>query len=235
METTTITPAELAAASTPETPANPTPSTPPPASPPPGPAAEVDSLNRPFDAEKFAPRKDSQGRWINRNAGRKPKSAAASLDSGRSFVPDEPSAPTAPLAALPDIYDAAAEMYCRLFYGLAEMTLGGSGEWQPKDDAEHQTLKKPLSDYLREVGTVELPKWMTLALAAGIYAGPRLALPNSRARLAAIWCFLTGQPNRAELDATPPAPEKPAAPTLSPQAAAQAETARAHEESKIAS
>lgn len=171
-----------------------------PAAPTP-PAGEVDRNGRPFDAKKFHPRKDSLGRWVNKNGGRRRTFAAQiararaltspTAEPPKSFVaPDATTAPAAPAApaaapATPghDRFDLAADLYARSFYSVADSVFAGSGEWLPDDDAEHAALRASLAAYLRHKGTDDLPPGWALTLAAGTYSAKRLQRPKTSTRL----------------------------------------------------
>lgn len=239
MSAETVTAAALANDNLPTAPAPavPAPAAPPapagPAEPPPataGTPAEVDSYGRPFDPQKFAPRKDRKGRWINKNAGRPPKSAHAAAASGKSYVaPDpapagEPSAPAgpaggpapAPAAPQSDRFDLAAEIYARAGYSVLDGLFSGDGEWLPESDGEHVAFRGALAAYLRHKGTDDLPPGAAFALAAATYAGKRITKPRTLSRLrlfswwlrSKIYAWRTG---RSLDDLPPPAPPAPAA------------------------
>ena len=222
-----ISPAELAAAQLNATAA---PSTPPaaPSTPAAAPAApgtvqpgDLDSLNRAFDPAKYLPKKDSLGRWVNANAGRKPKTPAAAAATGRSFVaPDaEPAAGPAPAGAPAgaqgDRFDLAAEMYCRAGYSTLDGIFSGDGEWLPENDGEHVALRGAVATYLRHKQADDLPPGLALALAVGTYAAKRTSKPRtlSRIRFFAYWvkskiyAWRTGR----SLDHLPPPPPAPPA------------------------
>lgn len=215
METETITAAELAAEALPLEPsargeANAAPQA---AITSPAPA-ETDSLGRTFDAIKFAPKKDSAGRWVNKNAGRKPKSPTAAELSGKSFVAaDAPPADAPPGAA--DRFDLAAEMYCRAGYSVLDGLFSANGEWLPESDGEHVALRGSLATYLRYKGSDDLPPGFALSLALATYASKRMSRPRTmtRLRLFVYWLrswwhtFRTGQ---RLADLPPPAPPAPA-------------------------
>jgi hypothetical protein len=211
MNTETVTPADLAAESAP--PATVTPAAPAPESEPtPAAAVETDAINRPFDAVKFLPRKDSAGRWINKNAGRKPRSPEAAQASGKSFVPPDAAAP-APGPSGTDRYDLAAELYCRASYSTLDGIFSANGEWLPESDGEHVGLRNFLAAWLRARGSDDLPPNLAFALAAIPYGATRMTKPNtlSRIRLFVFWirsrwfAFRTGQ-RLAALPEQPPAP-----------------------------
>lgn len=196
----TITAAELAADQLTPPPAAAAPSVSPPAIPAgvPGAAPEVDSLGRPFDAAKFAPKKDTRGRWVNKNAGRKPGSAPAATSTGKSFVaPDPDATPPAAAAAADgpatpataDRFDLAAEMYTRAAYSVADGIFSGQGEWLPESDGEHVGLRQALATYLRHKGSDDLPPGVSLGLAVATYGAKRMSRPKtlSRLRLWGIW------------------------------------------------
>jgi hypothetical protein len=195
-------------------------------------APQVDSLGRAFDAGKFAPRFDSRGRWINKNAGRKPTTPAGAQESGKSFVPPDaaPAAPTAqpitPAAAIgpqSDRFDLAAEMYCRASYSIADGIFSGDGEWLPESDGEHLALRAAVATYLRHKNTDDLPPGLALALAAGTYGAKRMSRPRTLSRLrmfgywirARIYAWRTGR-RLDDLPPQPPAPQSEQSP-LPPQ------------------
>ena len=192
---------------------------------------ETDALGRAFDATKFAPRKDSRGRWINKNAGRKPGSAAAAAVSGKSFVAPDPQAPAVAGVPQSDRYDLAAEMYCRAGYSVLDGVFSADGEWLPENDSEHVALKTSLATYLRHKQSDDLPPGPAMALALATYSAKRLTKPRTmtRLRLFIYWAkstwysFRTGR----KLDGLPsgaPAPlteQSPLPPAPSPAATAQ--------------
>lgn len=199
----------------------------------PGKTPDVDSLGRPFDPQKFAQKKDSRGRWVNKNAGRKPSSPAAATNTGRSYVaPDAP--PTIPGAAagqLPpdasgtaaaapgpgaaDRFDLAAEMYSRAGYSILDGVFAGNGEWLPESDAEHVALRGAMATYLRHKQTDDLPPGLALSLALATYGARRFSKPNTLTRIrmlsywvrSKIWAWRTG---RALDNLPPPTPPAPA-------------------------
>lgn len=206
----------------------------------PGAAPEVDALGRPFDPAKFSPKKDSRGRWVNKNAGRKPSNPAAASTSGKSYVaPDAP--PAGDPAAVPpdagppgsagtaaaaptiaaDRFDLAAEMYCRAGYSVLDGVFSGGGEWLPENDAEHVALRGALATYLRHKKTDDLPPGLALALATATYSAKRFSRPNTLTRLrlfgywvrARVYAWRTG---RALADLPPPTPPAPAADAAAP-------------------
>ena len=216
---------------TPPAPVTPAPS-PAPADETPAPApAEKDSLGRAFDARKFAPRKDTRGRWVNKNAGRKPRHPQAAETSGKSFVaPDEPPPAPAPApgaAVLPgkDRFDLAAEMYCRSGYALLDMLFLAEGEWFPTSPSEHESLTTATAAYLRHKQCEDLPPGMIFALAIGGYAAPRLAKPRTRAAIAG----LLGRGKRPAVPAGAPAPLPPEPPAPTQPADPAPMTAPEHE------
>lgn len=193
----------------------------------PGAAPELDSIGRPFDSAKFAPRKDSKGRWINKNAGRKPASPTAAGASGKSYVaPDAPPghtaadpAATAAPGAIPgqptaDRFDLAAEMYTRAGYSVLDGVFAGNGEWLPESDAEHVALRGALATYLRHKQTDDLPPGLALSLALATYGARRFSKPNTLTRLrlfaywikSKIWAWRTGRALDSLPPPTPPAP-----------------------------
>ena len=156
--------------------------------PAPVPTGERDSLGRLFDPLKFKPKKDSLGRWHNLRGGRKPATPAP--EQPASTVGEPGGMMAAPMA---DKYDAAAEMYCRAFYGIADMVFHGNGEWQPDNEGEHRALKDSLARYLRFKQSEDLPPGFALALAAGVYAAPRFVRPNTQRRTGEIVQWVKGK------------------------------------------
>jgi hypothetical protein len=184
---------------------------------PPRPAAdEKDALGRTFDPQKFAPRKDSRGRWVNKNAGRKPSTPAGAQDSGKSFVPTD-AAPENPKNEKPagtgDRFDLAAEMYSRAGYSILDGVLCANGEWLPENDGEHIAFRGALAAYLRHNGTEDLPPNFAFYLAVATYASKRVTKPRTLSRLrmfgywirARIYAWRTGR----RLEDLPPAPPAP--------------------------
>ena len=197
----------------------------------PGKTPDIDSLGRPFDPAKFSPKKDSKGRWVNKNAGRKPSTPAAASSSGKSYVaPDATAAvnatgqplpdgsgtaATAPGAVSADRFDLAAEMYSRAGYSILDGVFAGNGEWLPESDAEHVALRGALATYLRHKNTDDLPPGLALSLALATYGARRFSKPNTLTRLrmisywvrSKIWAWRTG---RALDNLPPPTPPAPA-------------------------
>ena len=160
----------------PETPAAPVEPPAPPVAPDSATSApEVDSLNRPFDAAKFRPEKDSLGRWKNLRGGRKPR--AASQNPPADLPPAEnawsaadradaanatPAAETetasaetprasARAADAVDRADDAAEVVCRAVYTGAGVVFDAPEDCDPKP-AEHENMRKAVAAYNRAKG-----------------------------------------------------------------------------------
>lgn len=75
-----------------------------------------------------------------------------------TFPGEKPATPTPSAAPAPavitdpaalEIVDATAEAYHRAGYMIADKLVGGKGEWQPDDDAEHAAFKAATVAWLR--------------------------------------------------------------------------------------
>lgn len=207
--------------------------------PPPAPASgggadlnpkpgDLDSWNRPFNPDSFHPRKAKNGTWISKGGGRK-KAPGAESSTGstppRSVV-GEPGA-TPPASGPGDRFDAAAEVYSRAAYSIADGILNGNGEWLPDNDAEHVAFRAALAAYLRSRNSEDLPPGAAFTLAAASYAGKRVTRPNTatRIRLIGAWVRAKWQNwrNRKTLAALPlreikPEEQSPLPPVVSNEA-----------------
>lgn len=100
-----------------------------------------------------------------------------------------------PRIAAPDVVAAesvrqAAIVAAGLTFVAAQSLLGP--EWAPINDPTRGVNEPALvaggfEEYFKSMGNVSLPPWAALALALGSYAAPRVALPQTKSRAAAIW------------------------------------------------
>ena len=178
---TLTTPTPTATPVTATTPTTPTPH------PTPG---DLDSRNHKWDANKYHPRKDSIGRWIVKNAGRKKKGAVEFADAD----PNKPT-PTSPTesasvvgsvvgtTANGDRFDLAAELYTRASYSIADGIFSANGEWLPESDGEHVALRGAVASYLRFKNSDDLPPGLALSLAVATYGAKRVSKPNTQTKI----------------------------------------------------
>lgn len=173
--------------------------------------SEVDSLDRPFNAEKFRHEKDKVGRWKNKHAGRKSSKAA-------KVIPREKAAaPAAIAAAAPDLSDIAkaalpppptleeAQAFdaesLTVENPTAETIIGGiqtalvliGQEEGVMNNLEKDMLRRPLLRVLAkyEIGSDMLPAELDLVLAIVALVITRLKKPNTATAMAKFrhWCI----------------------------------------------
>lgn len=168
-----------------------------------------DSLNRPFDPEKFRPEKDILGRWKNLKGGkgggkrtaRKAPTAPEPQTGGKQppppaeppasvIPPDEPPPVEPPQPPGADRYALAAEAYLFAGYSLLDGAFAGRGEWMPDDQAEHDAMKGALAAWLRSRQSEDLPPGAAFALAAVGYGAKRFQRPNTQTRWRIWWLYL---------------------------------------------
>jgi hypothetical protein len=177
-------------------PTGPEPASPPASAPAPSPGAsfnphdpkpgELDSKGRKYNPESFLPKKDKIGRWVSRGGGRPTDKPPASRVGD-----DKPAAPpTLPSGSAGDRYDAAAELYTRTFYGLADAAMAGGGEWLPENDGEHAAFRQSVAAYLRHKQSEDLPPGLALCFAIASYAGKRVTKPNTQTRLRLYFAWI---------------------------------------------
>lgn len=160
----------------------PAPKSPPPSAAAPSPwAHERDSLDRAFDAEKFAtnadgsPRRDKVGRFIPRGLGRK---AAKPAGENESFV--APEAPPPPPPKAMDQFDAAGAAATAATIAVGVTAFGD--EWVPRP-GEGENLQAAFAAYFRAKGVADVPPGLALCIALLGYAGPRFTQPKTLTRL----------------------------------------------------
>lgn len=145
---------------------------------------DLDAKGRKFNPDSFLPEKDSRGWWKSKGAGRPAKVAPAKVAPASMVGSDKPDAPPVlPSGAAGDRFDAAAELYTRTFYGMADAAFAGGGEWLPENDGEHAAFRQSVAAYLRHKGTDDLPPGLALAFAVCSYSGKRVTKPNTQTRL----------------------------------------------------
>lgn len=181
---------------------------------------ELDSKNHKWNAEKYLPRKDSIGRWIPKNAGRKKRAAVefSDTDPNRPAADTTETAPTSSsvvgsvvgVTAQGDRFDLAAELYTRAAYSVADGVFSANGEWLPESDGEHIALRGAVASYLRHKNSDDLPPGLALALAVATYGAKRVSKPNTQTkiRMFAGWirAKFIGWRNGGKLDDLPSIP-----------------------------
>jgi hypothetical protein len=154
---------------------------------------ELDSKNHKWYADKYLPRKDSIGRWIPKNAGRKKRGAVEFSESDPNR-PTPETTETAPASssvvgslvgttATGDRFDLAAELYTRASYSVADGIFSANGEWLPESDGEHVALRGAVASYLRHKNSDDLPPGLALALAIATYGAKRVSKPNTQTKI----------------------------------------------------
>jgi hypothetical protein len=183
---------------------------------------EKDASGVPFNPDLHKPHKNRKGLWTKKGVGRgavkapvtqvtKPQAPAPTAvpvtPVTPSFIPPEVEAaanqqaqgvtPTATNAqgAVMDIYEAAAELYLRTGYSTMG-ALVGPGEWDPDSEDEHRSIKVPLTEYLRQKGTVDLTPGQMLAFAITAYSLKRVQKPTTKERLGLLWHRIRGWWNK---------------------------------------
>lgn len=87
--------------------------------------------------------------------------------------------------AIPDKYDAAAEMY--VDGAIFASTQFISNEWAPRSPQEPAQIKKSLAQFMRMKQVDEPPVWVVLLGSIALYAGPRLIMPETKAKIARLF------------------------------------------------
>ena len=133
-----------------------------------------------------------RGTWrLKRGGGRKAGSGSASMANGSSSL----NAPTAPskeqvTAAQNEHQAKLAGAACAQMMFMAGRALGGE-EWTPRKDEktgldEELMMTAAFTEYCKVKNVTDIPPGVALAFAICVYAGPRLAMPQTKARVSGI-------------------------------------------------
>lgn len=121
--------------------------------------------------------------------GRKPKSTGAEMAPDRVVTPQAPAPQAATLAAAGTVTDnkAVAMVLVTTVTAMAEKVIGP--EWVAEKD-EVKALSDATRKYLDSIGGLEITPGAALCIAVAGYAMPRLAVENTRSKLATIGDWL---------------------------------------------
>lgn len=118
---------------------------------------------------------------------------------GQSAQPGQGTAPEPePIPAGPDRFRQSAESTFDGIIILATMLIGQ--EWQPRSGKlpngqhvdEREQVVKALEKYYRTKNIPELPPWLELAMAAGVYSACRLREQNTRTKMQIVYLKVKG-------------------------------------------
>jgi hypothetical protein len=162
--------------------------------PPPADAATAafDSLNRPFDPEKFLRKFDTQGRWVNARSGRKPTGGTPSDQQPPDFSDVLAAAREGDANKITEIAESAT---AETLIGIIQAALVLIGEDEGVLSEQEKTLlSRPLNRVLEKygVGKDALPAELELGVAISIIVIARLKKPKTATTVAKIRGWFVG-------------------------------------------
>jgi hypothetical protein len=169
----------------------------PPLMPPPIAGGLLDSENVLWNAQQHSapPKKNSDGTWRRkRGTSGTPVTPAASNDP----------ALTGDLSRV-ECRKAAALTVMQLFT-FSQMIFGN--EWAPVIDLaqgidERAVLMEAWEGFYAEYGIIKMPAWMSLTVVMGSFAGRRMMMPQTQAKMAAMWEWVQEKRGKKKTEVKP--------------------------------
>lgn len=127
------------------------------------------------------PRIAARGSWARKRGGARGKSVASSPSRANKPTTDEPALTPQEIDAR---LDATAALASGTLFLCGEMLVG---ECMKPEDSEREGITTAFRDYFRATGNIEIPPWVGLLGAVGLYVGRRWTHPQFKEKRAAVF------------------------------------------------